>query len=111
MKFKSCLLSLLAMFSASSFSAEDCEPRKVINIQVEDTKVLVNLEGASWHLVGKFGTNEKGVNDDYLATNMKLSVLMSAHAQGKPVTLRFPDGYNCTSYNTTIPSLMVRLSN
>ncbi|MDK2596556.1 hypothetical protein [Pseudoalteromonas obscura] len=102
MKFKGFLISFMALFSINSFAAVDCQPRKVINVQVENTKVLVNLEGANWHLVG---------NHDHPATEMKLSVLMYAHAQDKPVTLRFPDGYNCTNYDTSTPSLMVRLSN
>ena len=97
---KYCLaLLVITVFLASSAMAIDCPSATVANIQVEGNVIFVFPTGQNWHLVGSLSD---------MGTKEKYAALLAAQMAGKQVTIRFPDGYNCSAYDLSIPSLMVR---
>jgi hypothetical protein len=96
------IVLIIALIYSNSANAIDCPASNVEHIQIENNGVLVYLKGQNWHLVGMH---------DAMGTKEKLSVLLSAQMAGKKVTLRYPDGYNCTAYELNTPTLMVRTHN
>jgi hypothetical protein len=102
MKHKSLgfLLSIIVLFSFEAKADVNCTA-EVDHVQVENDKVLVHLKGSNWHLVGRYSAE---------STKYKLSVLLAAQASEKKVTLRYPDGYDCSAYETQTSTKMVRIS-
>lgn len=101
MNFKWIAAGLCLLAPALSFATVECRST-VRHLQVENYAVLVYLEGLNWHMVGRH--SEAG-------TKEKLSVLLSAQATGKSVTIRYPAGYDCAAYEIATSSLMVRSHN
>ncbi len=98
------IITCLALTLLSNFSVADvdCPAAKISNIQVQKTVIYVYPEGQQWHMVGNI--DGPGVKEMY-------SALLAAQISGKKVILRYPDGYDCSAYDLTIPANMVRTYN
>jgi hypothetical protein len=80
----------------------ECPAEKIKYIQPEKDIIFIKLVGQQWQRLGSY---------DDKSINAKLSVALSAHATGKKVILRFPDGHdpNCGIFNSSVGSLMIRI--
>ena len=88
------------VFSINAYSHTDCPIAKITHIQVQQNVILINVEGQNWHRLGSVGG--PGVSEMY-------SAVLSAHASDKRVLARYPDGYDCSAYNTNINAIAVRI--
>ncbi|TVZ37419.1 hypothetical protein P886_1760 [Alteromonadaceae bacterium 2753L.S.0a.02] len=79
---------------------KDCPPEKIKYVQVERDKVLVFLENQNWHLLGFY--NVDGTKEMY-------SAVLAAHMADKNVSIRYPEGYDCSAYELSIGAHMVRV--
>ncbi|MCH2042055.1 MAG: hypothetical protein MK185_15605 [Saccharospirillaceae bacterium] len=98
------IASLALTVSGMAMSATDCGPYKVKHIQVEGAHVLFHpdVSGYSWKTLGVL---------DVPGTKERLSLLLTAHASRKTVTLRFSDdNYPCADYDLSKPAYMVRIN-
>jgi len=86
----------------TTFASVDCPAAKVNYLQIEGSVIYVNLEGQNWHLLGQIDT---------VGTKERYSALLAAQMSGKKVVLRYPDGYDCSAYELTVPAMMVRTYN
>jgi|GEM_PF-2422998 len=82
--------------------SENCPKAKVASIQPQKSTILVLLEGQDWHKVGN--TGDPGAEAMY-------SALLAAQMSGKSVLIRYPDGYDCSAYDTRTDAEMVRIYN
>ena len=83
-------------FSINAYSVVNCPAAKLVHIQAQTNAILYQQEGQPFHRLGKPGG--PGVSEMY-------SALLSAQASGKTVTIRYPDGYDCS---VATNALMVR---
>ncbi len=94
------IFSVLALFISLNSYGIDCPAAKITQIQPQVGSILFYAEGQNWHRLG--ATDGRGVPEMY-------SALLAAMMSDKRVIVRYPDGYDCTTYNTTIDAQMVRV--
>ncbi|WP_054113233.1 hypothetical protein [Marinagarivorans algicola] len=90
-------------FSSAVSATVDCPKARVESIQPDIDFIYIRLEGQNWQRLGNYSQP---------STPSKLSVALAAHASGKKVLIRFPDGHNaeCSSFNKTVDALMIRIT-
>ena len=94
---------LVSFFHANiTFASVDCPKAKILNLQPQTNAILVKLEGQDWHKVGAPGDP---------GSMAMCSALLAAQMAGKPVVIRYPDGYQCSEYELSTSALMVRTYN
>lgn len=97
------LVMLLILTSSSYVFADvNCPKAKVEHLQPQKSSILVRQEGQNWHRLGS--PEDAGVKAMY-------STLLAAQMAGKPVVIRYPDGFDCSEYELSTPALMVRTYN
>ena len=90
---------ILLVFSFQAI-ALDCNPEKVVLIQVQQDNILVKLENQNWHLLGLHSSP---------ATKAMYSAVLAAQMAEKRVSMRFPGGYDCSAYEVLTAPSMVRV--
>lgn len=100
MKYFTMLVAFIC--STVAYADVNCPKAKVEHVQAQRGSILVYLEGQNWHRVGD--VDDPGTQSMY-------SALLAAQMSGKPVVMRYPDGYDCLAYELTIPASMVRTYN
>lgn len=89
-----------------SFAQVDCGPYRVMQIQTQDTDLLVLLKSQngqeSWKQIGPWSKP---------STKPYLAILMQAYALKKNINLRYiADNYNCDETDYITVPWMVRMS-
>ncbi|MGP9800278.1 hypothetical protein [Rheinheimera sp. NSM] len=94
----------IALLSKSAFAYVDCPSSSVKYIQPDEDRVYVQLEGQNWQRLGDYTQP---------SMNAKLSIALAAHATGKKVKIRFPDGHDasCNTFNNNVNATMIRIEN
>ena len=102
--YKSVLLIFSLCFSSVVSASVDCPKAKIEYIQPDTDFVYIRLEGQNWQRLGDYTQP---------STPAKLSIALAAHASGKKVLIRYPDGHDseCNTFNKTVNALMIRITN
>jgi hypothetical protein len=108
-KFLYALVTLALAFFSHAFAYSDCTG-KVVEVQNEAAKLLVrlNISGVlSGYLnIGNYGTSTA----TQATTHSNLSIVLTALAAGKTITVLIPDGVSCTLSRWDIPAAGVRIN-
>ena len=91
-------ISALLILVAPAY-AVDCPAAKITHVQAQSSSILVRIEGQNWHRIGAVG----GPGVDAM-----FSAALAAQVAGLDVILRYPDGYDCSAYNTSTDAIMIR---
>ncbi|KPZ73133.1 hypothetical protein AN944_00281 [Shewanella sp. P1-14-1] len=96
-------LTILFFLAFEAQARVDCPIAKVINIQIEGSKIMYLQEGASWRTLGYI--TEAGTNERY-------SALLAAQMASKRVIVGYKDNnYDCSKTNYGTSAYIIRTYN